>query len=599
MPLNEHGEWIRDTSIQELYLYTNSESYSQGEMIEFCASSTFDNTDIEIEIIQDGPIPRTMHKSNATSKVGYHSAYQAYKGLNWPIVYKFEVPSSFPSGFYIVKGKTLDTHKAIAEHYFIVRPSRVSSNKNSNSKKDRILLILSTNTWNCYNQFGGASAYESKEVSEISKSWIGDPNGGLDIPFHELFRGTPMLSWKRPIIPGIISVKKYAPRITNIASRGEYNYPIPNDKKEMLIKDATDSYFNMFNATGWAMYERIFYVWALTHGNDYKIDIASNRDLHRFGTDLLSQYNVVTCVGHDEYWSSEMRDAMDTWLINGGRCARFAGNFMWQVRFEKHEGMNGGEDIQVCYKYGCVKNDPVFKTDNQDKLTFCWDSKLVGRPGCTTFGLNTSQGLYARFGKCSPRNSGGYTVYRNEHWSFQNSYVYYGDVLGGAGSGAIIFGYEADGLDYNFIDGLPVPTGKDGCETENTKIIAMGMCDNGGMPGDQRAIAAMRYGSKNINESPDEGMSDKDFKKGQRGNGMIVEYRKGKGCVYHAGCTEWVAGLAPKGTFTLSDDVNKNTEASTIAGEVTRTVLDTFLSEAELPSFDQDVSNRGSVSSKL
>ena len=25
MPLNEHGEWIRDTSIQELYLYTNSD----------------------------------------------------------------------------------------------------------------------------------------------------------------------------------------------------------------------------------------------------------------------------------------------------------------------------------------------------------------------------------------------------------------------------------------------------------------------------------------------------------------------------------------------------------------------------------------------
>ena len=150
------------------------------------------------------PLLLSSAKSNATSKVGYHSAYQAYKGLNWPIVYKFEVPSSFPSGFYIVKGKTLDTHKAIAEHYFIVRPSHISSNKNSNSKKDRILLILSTNTWNCYNQFGGASAYESKEVSEISKSWIGDPNGGLDIPFHELFRGTPMLSWKRPIIPGII-----------------------------------------------------------------------------------------------------------------------------------------------------------------------------------------------------------------------------------------------------------------------------------------------------------------------------------------------------------------------------------------------------------
>jgi len=59
----------------------------------------------------------------------------------------------------------------------------------------------------------------------------------------------------------------------------------------------------------------------------------SNRDLHRYGAELLDRYGVCCCVGHDEYWTGVMRDHMEAWLGEGGRCARFAGNFCERQAF--------------------------------------------------------------------------------------------------------------------------------------------------------------------------------------------------------------------------------------------------------------------------
>jgi hypothetical protein len=39
-------------------------------------------------------------------------------------------------------------------------------------------------------------------------------------------------------------------------------------------------------------------------------------------------------VGHDEYWSAPMRNAVDAHVAGGGKVARFAGNFLWQIRLE-------------------------------------------------------------------------------------------------------------------------------------------------------------------------------------------------------------------------------------------------------------------------
>ena len=56
---------------------------------------------------------------------------------------------------------------------------------------------------------------------------------------------------------------------------------------------------------------------------------------------IISAYRCLVMVGHDEYWSWQMRDAIDAYVDQGGRIARFAGNFMWQIRLEQ-EGDDPG-----------------------------------------------------------------------------------------------------------------------------------------------------------------------------------------------------------------------------------------------------------------
>ena len=79
-------------------------------------------------------------------------------------------------------------------------------------------------------------------------------------------------------------------------------------------------------------------------------------------------------VGHCEYWSSRMRDVVDAWVESGGRVARFAGNFGWQIRLED----NGR--TQVCYKELAQQADPVVATQDSKLTTTMWEDPLTGRP---------------------------------------------------------------------------------------------------------------------------------------------------------------------------------------------------------------------------
>jgi len=51
-------------------------------------------------------------------------------------------------------------------------------------------------------------------------------------------------------------------------------------------------------------------VWA--EGNGYTLDYAVNSDLEDH-PELLQSYKLVLSVGHDEYWSSGMRDSLEAW----------------------------------------------------------------------------------------------------------------------------------------------------------------------------------------------------------------------------------------------------------------------------------------------
>ena len=66
---------------------------------------------------------------------------------------------------------------------------------------------------------------------------------------------------------------------------------------------------------------------------------------------------------------------------------------------------------------------------------------------------------------------------------------------------------------------------------------------------------------------------------------MIVEYRRGRGCVFHVGCTEWVVGLQPR---EAADHHAEGPVKSEAVERITKTVLNRFLDSTPLPDLEPD-----------
>lgn len=112
-----------------------------------------------------------------------------------------------------------------------------------------------------------------------------------------------------------------------------------------------------------------------------------------------------------------------------------------------------------------VRSDP----DRRHTITGAWEDKHVNWPGASTVGVNAFNGIYASWGGFAPRGQRGFTVYRPRHWAFAGTGLHYADQFG---QEANIFGYEVDGLDYTFRNGLPYPVKVDGVP-EGIEILAM------------------------------------------------------------------------------------------------------------------------------
>lgn len=195
---------------------------------------------------------------------------------------------------------------------------------------------------------------------------------------------------------------------------------------------------------------------------------------------LLTNYSVVVFVGHSEYWSKEMRDHFETFLLNGGNAMILGGNTMWwQVRIE-------GDQL-VCYKFAkdnlvpLAKGDPLNGVDNS-RVTVNWYGTPVLRPEDTVTGLSWRHGGYVNAFGFYPASEGwgGYTVVAADHWLFQSTGLHDGDVFGREHK---IVGYETDGALFQLINGKPVVTGVGGTPL-NFEILASAPAKtNGGHPG--------------------------------------------------------------------------------------------------------------------
>lgn len=494
---------VDDPSVPQMWCYTDKLSYAPGETVAIHASSTIPH--FKAELVRDGVTPQHVATFELSAPFTLPPKDFLERGCDWPVVHRWTVPEGLRPGFHLLlsRGVAADGTVREQEHGFFIRAAQPGVGA-------RILLLAATCTWTAYNDWGGGNHYMSDKVEGLAFA--------------------PVLTIHRPFARGFLWLPEGAPR----RMHDDPGPPGAIARHPCFEFAFARGYSKYYASAGWASYDRLFAHWAEREG--IAIEYATQHDLHA-DPSLLDHYDCMVCVGHDEYWSWEMRDAVDAFVERGGNVARFAGNFYWQIRME-NEGAR-----QVCYKWQAPTHDPLRSANDTSRLTANWEDPRVGRPGAATFGLNGGWGIYAGVGAMVPRGAGGFTVYRPQHWALAGTHLRYGDILGGK---ANIFGYEVDGLDYEIRQGLPWPTFKDGAP-ESVEIVALGLATNTeNVPETRGDVSYFNfYGDPAAELVPlrydDEGVEALDD--ASRGSGMVVTFSRGAGTVFHAGTCDWVAGL--------------------------------------------------------
>ncbi|UCI31914.1 N,N-dimethylformamidase beta subunit family domain-containing protein [Mesorhizobium sp. B4-1-4] len=510
------------------WCYSDKRSYNGGETVRLYISSNV--SQLSVSIYKDGlkrELLQSWPKFGASFQAAPERAYEV--GCDWRQSITIDLRDEIAPGGYVVEMRKpggSPSEPPLGHHIFFVRARR-------EERSDTILLVASTCTWNAYNDWGGASHYRGLHPDY--------PQGAC-----------PNLSAQRPWARGQVWLPPGAPR--NIAkARPRQPAPPNQDAKNWAY---ANGYARYFASTGWATYERPFLVWAEDAG--YRVHIIPQDDLDS-NPACIEGYACLAFVGHDEYWSRKMRETIDAWVESGGKIARFAGNFTWQIR------LSNDRKSQTCYKYLARERDQ-FRDVNPALMTGAWEDPIVGYPGAETFGVNALRGMYAGIYSMAPRSSRGFNVFRHKHWCLANTGLGYGDMFGDEAS---IFSFEVDGLDYEFVDGLPVPRGTDGAP-QGLEIIAMNWATKAEFGLDEHACyhslsdADARFTAA-ILEGDDSAAA---VERHSRGSGMIVSFERGCGEVFCAGTCEWVNGLIEKDFY---------------VERITRNVFDRFLSTRQKP----------------
>ena len=488
-----------DPAADEIWCYCDRPCYSPGETVCFHVSSSARS--YSLEIARDGlELEVVFTRSGLSAELHATPGDASVAGCGWPTGFEFKIPVDWPSGGYRVTCR-IDTAGGVLEQHalFLLRSSKAG-------RRERLLLVSATGTWCAYNNWGGSNHYE-----------------GISGPEANLY--SPILSLERPLARGFVVLPPEAPRAA-LAAPPEFGEPVSYPHMDWAY---ATGHSKKYASAGWASYERHFLRWALQAGFD--VDIVSQYDL-QLRPEAIEDYPCLAFIGHDEYWSWEMRDSVDSYVENGGRVARFAGNFMWQTRLED-DGRR-----QVCYKYRARDEDPQ---RDSNRITTSWEAREIGRPGALTFGLNAIRGVYAGWGGCVAFGTGGFPIYRPGHWAFDGTGLGYGDVLG---ANSRVFAYEVDGLDYVIRQGLPYPSGAEQVPAD-LEILGLGLAANNEVA---RGVDAQdlflgfedcAFRAQLLHDE----INAETMDLASRGSGMIVNFTRGRGEVFHAGSVEWVAGL--------------------------------------------------------
>ena len=411
--------------------YAGRVSYVPGEELTLHLSTS--TPTCSVELLRLGAKPESVWRRDgiATERRAVPPTASSH-GCDWPVSVSLKLPAEWRTGYYQVRLRTPDHPTASGTCFFILRPA-------PGAPRAKILLQLSTNTYNAYNNYGGFSLYA------------------------------------------------YNGRDGNQGHRVSFQRP---------------------PASQFANWEEPFVIWAEQNG--IALDYAANNDLE-FHPEILTDRRLVLSVGHDEYWSAPMRDTLEKFIAQGGNVAFFSGNTCcWQVRSEDQ-----GQAL-ACWKQN-YHSDPIYQArQSRATLSSLWSHYLVRRPENELTGVGFLWGGYHLSHGQLMDGSGAFTVHRPEHWLFAGTDLKRGDAFGGKDT---IVGYECDGCQLTWRDGLPFPTHKDGTP-ESFEIL----------------------GTAPAQWHPDDCQWYDEWENGRKGNAVLGVYTRG-GTVFTCGSTDWAHGL--------------------------------------------------------
>jgi N,N-dimethylformamidase beta subunit-like protein len=406
--------------------YTNQLSYEPGEEVKVHASSSLEK--YSFALFRLGATKEEIHRQIIDTPKPYDIPKDASaRGCRWPPSFTIQT-DRLKSGYYSIE------FTGGQSAFFVVRPK-------DPGKNSKILIQLSTNTYNAYTNWGGYSLYAYNGRHKVQGRRV---------------------SFDRPL------------------------------------------------SSQFARWEEPFVRWAESNG--YALDYCVNSDLE-FHPELLKHYKLVLSVGHDEYWSAPMRDNLEKYIENGGNVAFFSGNTCcWQVRSEDNSR------ALACWKQS-FGDDPHYKDEKFATLTSLWSHYLVKRPENTLTGVGFLWGGYHRSHGQFMDGPGSFIAHRPDHWLFAGADLKSGDRFGAKLPIYKVVGYECDGCELSWKDGLPFPTHTDGTP-KNFEVLA---------------TCPARW-------HPDDCEWYERWEKGRTGNAVMGVYTRG-GTVVTVGTTDWSHGL--------------------------------------------------------
>ncbi len=186
---------------------------------------------VQIEVARDGAERETVWRGEAEGAFYPTPDDASSHGCGWPAALEIPVGADWRSGYYAV---TVTAGDQRADAFLVVRSA-------PGAEPAPILMVLSTSTWNAYNDWGGPSLY----------------TGGTRVSFE------------RPMAPGFL-VKPEPHR--------RKSQPTPDREALWFFEWAEPLGLSVWSGgAGWWNWERPFFRWA--EANGFRVDLAVSQDL--------------------------------------------------------------------------------------------------------------------------------------------------------------------------------------------------------------------------------------------------------------------------------------------------------------------------------